>query len=140
MVDMLTQLGVGRIIPLQCDRSITKFNSAHRQKWQRVAVEACKQAQNPWVPQIDELQTIEQVLGEKNGLKLFADKDGRALSTINVIEPLTCLVGPEGGFSPNEYAKFAKNGVESAGLSKHILRIELAAITMMTQATAVNDV
>ena len=53
MIDMLTQLGVSRVVPLRCDYSESRFNDKHRQKWQRVAIEACKQSQNPWLPQIE---------------------------------------------------------------------------------------
>ncbi|MFT6407745.1 MAG: 16S rRNA (uracil1498-N3)-methyltransferase [Arenicella sp.] len=65
MVDMLTQLGVFEIIPLRCQYSVTKFSPAIAEKWARVAVEACKQSQNPWLPIITSERDLDDLLSSR---------------------------------------------------------------------------
>ena len=66
MVDALTQLGVSQIQPLLCEHSVTRFNDKMRAKWQRWAIEACKQSQNPWLPSIAEQCDLPQLLAGPN--------------------------------------------------------------------------
>jgi len=47
-------------------------------------------------------------------------------------DPLSILIGPEGGFTSDEVCHAEKNGVVVAGLGKRILRAETAAIAAVT--------
>ena len=67
MVDMLTQLGVDRVIPMRCDYSVSRFRENQRDKWQRIAIEACKQSQNPWLPIIETQREFTAVLANLHG-------------------------------------------------------------------------
>ena len=40
------------------------------------------------------------------------------------------LVGPEGGFTPEEFAALDAAGIERVGLGPHVLRVETAAIAV----------
>jgi 16S rRNA (uracil1498-N3)-methyltransferase len=50
--------------------------------------------------------------------------------------PLTFLVGPEGGFSPEELALACEAGIRTVRLGRTVLRAETAAITAAAQAVA----
>ncbi len=129
MIDMLTQLGVFEIIPLRCDRSITKFSENLYEKWLRVAIEACKQSQNPWVPIISNEVSFETLLSEVDRQFIFANADGMsALDISQRFNDLTILVGPEGGFSEAEFAKLKQFSIPSLSVGAYILRTETAAI------------
>jgi len=129
MIDMLTQLGVFEIIPLRCDRSITKFSENLYDKWLRVAIEACKQSQNPWVPIISNEVSFETLLSEVDRQFIFANADGMsALDISQRFNDLTILVGPEGGFSEAEFAKLKQFSIPSLSVGAYILRTETAAI------------
>ena len=133
MIDMLTQLGVFEIIPLRCDRSITKFRDSSRDKWERVAVEACKQSQNPWLPVISEEVVIGELLNDRDRNLMYAGID-TSLSTdiAEKFDELTVLVGPEGGFSENEFAKLHQFSVPSLSVGRYILRTEVAAVAVVS--------
>jgi len=145
MVDMLTQLGVGEIIPLTCEHSVTRFKANTHDKWQRVAIEACKQSQNPWLPEIDEAISVIDIVKVAAERLVFADSEGEPLANIVLSsnsaignvgvtgDSLIVMIGPEGGFSPAERALFYDNGIKSVTLGKHILRTETAAVTAAAQ-------
>lgn len=148
MLDMLTQLGVSKITPLVCEYSVSKVNDNSAEKWQRVMVEAAKQSQNPYLPIIQTEMALPKLL-DQHRLKqttsrlFYANADGAslfdALSFKHTIKPTqkfdeyTVLVGPEGGFSVNEFDLFAQLGISSISLGGHILRTEAAAIAVMSQ-------
>lgn len=134
MVDMLTQLGVGEIIPLACEHSVTRFKPNMHDKWRRVAIEACKQSHNPWLPEIDEeIRAVDLVKVAANRI-VFADADGVALNDVSSSkDKLIVMIGPEGGFSTAERSFFYDNGIKSVTLGCHILRTEVAAVTAAAQ-------
>ena len=105
MMDMLTQLGVSQIIPLTCERSVTRYSDNLRDKWQRSAVEASKQSQNPWLPLITQGYRVNELLELCDGLVVYADGQGESLSSVFKSAEggsLTVIIGPEGGFSEAE--------------------------------------
>lgn len=134
MIDMLTQLGVSEIIPLACEHSVTRFKPNMHDKWSRVAIEACKQSQNPWLPEIDEeILTVDLVKVASKRL-VFADANGAAIKDLaHKTNNLIVMIGPEGGFSPAERTLFYDNGIKSVTLGCHILRTETAAVTAAAQ-------
>ena len=141
MIDMLTQLGVSDIYPLACRHSVTKFNTNTRKKWQRTAVEACKQSQNPWLPEIHELFSIEEMLQELNAradtLACYADAAGDSILELSSPgKKLVVLIGPEGGFSKHEIECFKASGLHALTLAKTILRTETAAVSAAAQLSA----
>ena len=134
MVDMLTQLGVSEIIPLTCEHSITRFKPNMHDKWRRLAVESCKQSQNPWLPEIDEAISVADLVKVAKQRLVFADAEGNQLrEQANEVEKLIVMIGPEGGFSLAETQLFHDNGIKSVTLACHILRTETAAICAAAQ-------
>ena len=132
MVDMLCQLGVEQITPLNCEHSVTRFNEKIAQKWQRYAIESCKQSQNAWLPLIQEGQHLAKLLELKKGVGevwFYADRDGKLLAnTVPVAHDRTIFIGPEGGFSAHEIELFKAAEGTPVRLSDNILRTEAAAI------------
>jgi 16S rRNA (uracil1498-N3)-methyltransferase len=135
MIDMLTQLGVFQIIPLRCQYSVTKFNHSTSEKWLRVAIEACKQSQNPWLPTIASEQDLDQLLASVNNPNadratlVVANADGDSLLSLEQnSSEITVLIGPEGGFSGQEFEKLKQFSVSSMRIGPYIMRTEAAAI------------
>ncbi len=138
MVDMLVQLGVQQIIPLQCDYSSSVFKQNSLEKWQRVSIEACKQSQNPWLPKISEALTVSQLIklysNDTVAQLVYADGEGDKISEIELLcEHLVIMIGPEGGFSENEKDQFYSEKLAPIRLAEAILRSETAAITSAAQ-------
>ncbi len=131
MLDMLTQLGVKAFIPLQCEFSVSKINDKHMDKWQRGIIEACKQSENPFIPELRSLMTPQQAVEsvtQSDMLTYYADQEGVSVPQIAHSNALI-MIGPEGGFSANEMQYFQNKGVTAVKLGSHILRTETAAIS-----------
>ncbi len=132
LIDALTQLGVFEIIPLRCERSVTKSSKNTVEKWQRVAIEACKQSQNPWLPKILDEHNLDELLGESERSLYYADAGGESLSQLrkeaSTSSLATIIVGPEGGFTLQEFTILEQNAISSFKLGPYILRTEAAAI------------
>lgn len=134
MVEMLTQLGVKEIVPLACEHSVTRYKPKMHDKWQRWAIEACKQSQNPWLPEIDEGLALGDLLKIAPNRLIYADKSGDSISNSGVqVEDPIVLIGPEGGFSEAELALFKTAGLASLSTAGHILRTETAAVAFASQ-------
>ena len=141
MIDMLTQLGVSEIIPLRCERSITKYKSTIQEKWQRVAIEACKQSSNPWLPKISVERDIQKVLCQSDGLAIYADASGSPMTIVktNLSDKLTIIIGPEGGFSKQEIS-LLNESCSAVNLGLNILRTELACVIAASHARHIIDI
>lgn len=134
MLDMLTQLGVSEIIPISCEYSVTRFSDNMLEKWQRVTIEAAKQSQNPYLPVLQECVTVKELIERSDKPMVVANADGNSLLEHGFSESeLLVLIGPEGGFSDEEFGLFKSNGIASIALGGHILRTEAAAIAAASQ-------
>ena len=132
LIDALTQLGVFEIIPLRCERSVSKISKNTVEKWQRVAIEACKQSQNPWLPNVLAELSLDELLSESMRAFYYADAGGQAVAELknkaSTSLLATIIVGPEGGFTSQEFTKLEQNSISSFKLGPYILRTEAAAI------------
>jgi len=129
LIDMLTQLGIFEIIPLYCDRSVTKFSKNTIGKWRRGAIEACKQSQNPWLPVFNDETSLDDLLKDATRTLYYADGEGVDIDLLDRgSDKLTLIVGPEGGFSPREFTLLKQSNTASFKVGPYILRTEAAAI------------
>lgn len=124
LLNMATQLGVAKFQPVITDRT-----TAHHINWERmqkIVIEAAEQSNRNSVPQIlkpikfSDLDLSNVVFADEraaHGKK--SDCMARNIKSI--------LVGPEGGFSDNEFAALDAAGARGVSLGKTILRAELAA-------------
>jgi 16S rRNA (uracil1498-N3)-methyltransferase len=136
IVEKATELGVAKIIPVQ-----TEHTNADRVKLSRLsahAIEAAEQCGGTYIPKIEELQKINEMLENfpLDRRLLFCDEKLQA-SEVN-LENLkkgkwAILVGPEGGFSEIErnYLKGLKFTF-SISLGPRILRADTAAVTAIS--------
>jgi 16S rRNA (uracil1498-N3)-methyltransferase len=119
VVQKLTELGVDRIVPLQTDRSVVRWEGerAARQveRLRAVAREAAMQSRQVWLPVVEVVGSIGAL-----GAVALAESDGAAPS---LDQPIVA-VGPEGGWSEAERAA----GHPTVGLGPTVLRAETAAI------------
>ncbi|MDR0804120.1 MAG: 16S rRNA (uracil(1498)-N(3))-methyltransferase [Rickettsiales bacterium] len=128
LINMATQLGVARFQPV-----ITRFAIARHTNWARmkkIAIEAAEQSGRNSVPEFLPEITLDEFIG-KTPEFCFADErfahDFHNESRITDNGRVCVLVGPEGGFSDDEFAMLDKSGGTPLGLGKTILRAELAA-------------
>ncbi|MDB6056399.1 MAG: rsmE [Verrucomicrobiales bacterium] len=138
-IQKATELGVSRVVPLLSERVVTHLDNDSaedkREKWQRVAIEACKQCGQRWLPKIDAPITTKDFLAraEKFGFAVVGslERDARHLREYFAEQksPNTVAVwiGPEGDFSPAEYAAIRQSGAHPITFGPLVLRSETAA-------------
>lgn len=133
MIDMLTQIGVASVTPLVCERAISVPKDSQLEKLSRVSIEACKQSKNPYAIKIEQPCEFNEVFSF-DGPIVFGDQQGgswaeareRCSKALNIL----LLVGPEGGLSKQELDALSDVNACSVALGEHILRTELAAISV----------
>lgn len=131
MIDMLAQVGVAAIVPLLCERGTVKPKRASAERWRRIAIEACKQSRNPYLPGIPEPQSVGASLTHvpHGAVIAFADVAGAAPdATLAGRGGLYLYIGPEGGFTKEETALLHGAGAVPVNLGGNILRVETAAV------------
>ena len=120
----LTELGVGTIRLLECERSERLPGKLDR--LQRVAAEALKQCRRAYLPTFGLPATIQTLAGAGDEL-IVLDRMGSAPSQ-SVPRPLTLVIGPEGGLTVDELALLTAAGAVAVRVAGPILRIETAAL------------
>lgn len=134
MVEKLSELGVSELILLDADRSVVVPEGRNKiDRWNRIAEEAAKQSRRAGVMGIEGPRTVDQVLTSHASLTKWC------LSTQGHCQPLGSLlshlptnllmfIGPEGGWTEKELARFTEAGATPVSLTDTVLRIETAAI------------
>ena len=141
LIRELTSLGVRHFFPLVTNHSVKQnFNFDRMQK---IVLEALKQSGNLFLPLIQPPIEISQWL--KNLLpiqvKLIAEQSNtipikNALMNYTNISSVLILIGPEGGFHPEEVALAIDRDFIPVTIHPYRLRSELAAITAVNQIIA----
>ncbi len=137
----LTELGLTRWIPVISQRSVARPD--HRRmhermrRWNAIAVESMKQCGLSRIPDISEVMTFEALIESKeayDGKIIFWEEETAPLKDLFPDNPkkILVLVGPEGGFSPEEVNHAKGCGFKSASLGPRILRAETASIAACT--------
>lgn len=142
VIQKSVELGVKAVIPLVTRRSVNQpasdrwANKAKR--WQKIAEEAAEQSGRAWVPIIHPPQhwsNLEGLLPEGSRYLFWENpKEQRRLGQqLLASKSVTLLIGPEGGFDPEE-VHLARDllGFTTLSLGPRILRTETAAISVLT--------
>ena len=141
------EMGAGRLRPV-----LTRYAQAERLKLDRLranAVEAAEQCGILSIPPIDELARLPAALDalEPDRLLVFCDEDAAIADPLAALRgaadpaappPLAVLVGPEGGFAPEERAAIAaRPNTVALSLGPRILRADTAAVAVLALVQAV---
>ncbi len=154
IVQKAVEMGVQRIIPLISERTIVRLDArdaaAKAAKWSRTVLEACKQCGVNTLPVVEPPQSYAAFLQRADlpGLKIqcaivpHARPLRELLETARAADGRDCvlLIGPEGDFSPSEYAAGEAAGYRPASLGPIILRVETAVFLAVASARYALDV
>ena len=131
-----TELGVRSIIPMMTERVELRPEryANKRERWEKIVFEAVKQSGRAAVPRIDEPQPFAQIAG-RSGARILFDADAEP-STIDRLDDVTLLIGPEGGWSDEELRHARDAGCLFQRLGPRRLRAETAAIAALSVITS----
>lgn len=138
MIEKLTELGTTRIVIAEFERSVVHVGATHGDKLRRTALEAAKQSQRVWLPEITcGVPLAEAIPGQDTDAVLIAhpSHDVPSLSARlhgpeRSEQRLTAVVGPEGGLTDEELTMLSEANGELVRLAPNILRVETAAISI----------
>jgi 16S rRNA (uracil1498-N3)-methyltransferase len=143
VVQKATEMGAGAIQPV-----ITRFTQVHRinaEKLRANVIEAAEQCEVLTVPEVMADIALDRLLSSWDPARalVFADEGQASASPIEALRalagrPVGLLVGPEGGFAPEEREKLlAQAFTVPISLGPRILRADTAAVAALAviQAT-----
>lgn len=138
IVEKAAELGAARVRPVLTDR--TNADRVRTDRLSAIMVEAAEQCERLEVPTIEEPEKLDRLLGRWDASRrlIFCDEGGDAQDALTALTalppgPAAVLIGPEGGFSPEERARLrAMPGVTAVTLGPRILRADTAAIAALT--------
>jgi len=137
-IQKAVELGVTVIQPLYTKRSIIKVKENRLEKklqhWSGVIISACEQSGRTAIPTLKEPKTIDQYLNIPSNDLCLAMLPGTYPKLANLedlgttSQGISLLIGPEGGFTPEEEDLILKGGVKAVSFGSRILRAETAVI------------
>lgn len=138
IVQKSVELGVRSIQPIITAHTVARPESTQKKqiKWQRIALEACKQCGQNYLPEIHTPisfdQWIKQTSGYGTALVAALDEKAVHLKSHFAVSPPTgniaLLVGPEGDLSPEEYQAAYAVGFHPISFGSIVLRVETASL------------
>lgn len=139
MLEKAVELGVSRISPVVAefsDRGLEAASAKRHERWLRLIREASQQCRRWQLPILDLATPLAAQLSPA-GLRLLLDEQpgGTALVTAigeaPAVESVHLLVGPEGGWAPDERSAALAAGWRRVTLGPTILRAETAGIAAL---------
>jgi 16S rRNA (uracil1498-N3)-methyltransferase len=142
IVQKSTELGVRSIRPVYTEFSVVRLDGERAERrvehWRRIAESACEQCGRHSPPQIaapvDLGDCFDSIADANRRLALDVDTGTPLARLVPVPVALTLAVGPEGGFSAEDWRRLDRAGFEHVGLGPRVLRAETAALAACSLA------
>ncbi len=133
VIEKATELGVAEVVPVEAERSEKGLLEAARkrvERWRRIAFESGQQARRLAPPAVADPRRLGDCL-EARGARCFLEEEPGAPPLARAAAEGTefaLAVGPEGGWTDAERARFASAAWRPVSLGPFILRAETAAV------------
>ncbi|WP_122818109.1 16S rRNA (uracil(1498)-N(3))-methyltransferase [Nocardioides pantholopis] len=144
-VEMLTEIGVTRIVPWAASRSVAVWKGDRAEKslakWRSTAREAAKQARRAWFPEVTPLASTDEVVALMEGVDLVVVLHEEAHVPLASLElpdsgEVMVVVGPEGGLAEDEIDGFVAAGAVSVRMGGEVLRTSTAGVAAVAALLA----
>ena len=141
-IQKATELGVASISPLYTERTVIKLKSnstkSRKARWQSIATHACQQCGENWLPDINEIQRLEdwaQAVKAKHKIVLYPNAETK-LSSLTFDDSVAIAVGPEGDFTDREINLLTEKDFLPVKLGERVLRADTAVISVVSAIRA----
>ena len=145
LIQKAVELGVHEIWPLQTEQAVVRIRpdeAAKKTRWQAIALGACKQSGNPWMPRIAPVRGLADALAAlpAEGAACFGALQENAVPLPAFFGRLrrenrpqvAAFIGPEGDFSAGEVEALLAAGVQPVTFGPVVLRVETAALFILS--------
>lgn len=133
-----TELGVTSITPLFTERTEVRLKGERldkkQQHWQQILISACEQCQRNRLPELNSACALEDWIPQaQDGLRyvLHHRSDG-GLPDNPQRQPVSLLIGPEGGLSDDEISAAQAHQFKALTLGPRVMRTETAPIAALS--------
>ncbi|MDR1123888.1 MAG: 16S rRNA (uracil(1498)-N(3))-methyltransferase [Elusimicrobiota bacterium] len=136
LLDKCTQAGAFAFRPVvsaRSDADLLKKWDTKLARWQSILLAACKQCENPKIPQIcAPLTFAEAIKTAAAAPALICYEDEHKTNILDALAgcaaaEISIFTGPEGGYTPEEIKAAVAAGIKPVSLGRNILRAETAA-------------
>ncbi len=136
LLKQAAEIGIWEITPTITERAVAlpDKKKSKSNRWDTLLIEGCKQAENPFIPQIHgalSLATALQQINRETTAIFFGETPRNAEHqplNLRGYKNIAWFVGPEGGFTDSERQLLFENGAVPFSFGSWILRVETAAI------------
>ncbi len=133
MIEKSTEVGVERIVPVEAartERGLYEAAGKRVERWRKIARESSQQSRRVAAPMIEEARRVAGLAVEGCRLRLEEQPGAPLLlgALPKSLEPVSLLIGPEGGWTDPERVRLEGAGWVPVSLGAAILRAETAAI------------
>lgn len=137
-----TELGVSNFQPIITKRTIV--DKVNNERFKANIKEACEQCERNDFPEVFEVEKLNKFLSNSKiseKILILCDESGNGLQAKEVLtkikifenQEIVILIGPEGGFAEEEFAKMKElKNLYSISLGPRILRADTAMISALT--------
>jgi 16S rRNA (uracil1498-N3)-methyltransferase len=139
VVRQATEMGVARLVPFvstYSEKCAPERAARRLARWQRVAQESLKSCQRLYLPEISPVQAWTALLQGPEDVKLLCYEEERGGGLVNRLgrarpTGVRLLIGPEGGFTPEEVFQAREAGFRVVSLGPRRLRVQTAALAAL---------
>ncbi len=146
IVRQAAELGADVIIPFTAARSVSRIadekSTLKATRWQKIAREIARCSRSTQITDVLPVASWETMLAraDEQALKMIFWEEEDQMSIKDVLSDQTesqakdffIIVGPEGGLSKDEISGAKEAGFISVSLGKHILKVETAALAIIS--------
>ena len=150
IIEKAVELGVHRVIPVAAQRSVLKLSGPRLIKrlehWRGIITSASEQCGRNRLMSLSAPQSLEdaiaatapeqRLLCDPEADHTLAEHISASHQQPKMVKALTLLIGPEGGWSPEETAVATRQGVARIKFGLRVLRTETAGLALVSAATA----
>lgn len=146
IIQKSTELGVKEVTPIITNRVLSAIKNIDKEskkmeRWNKIALEACKQCKRTLIPTINEIIEFDKAINllkemdlilvpyenaENYGIKKVINDTKSDVSKIGIV------IGPEGGFEEEEINMLKEIGAKIITLGPRILRTETAGLVAIS--------
>lgn len=140
IVQKAVELGVSEIVPYLSKNCVSRPDKTDKkvERWRKIAVEAAKQCGRGVLPAVHAVvpaaEAVRLAAQAETALFLYENEKQTGLRDAlagGVGKTVSLMVGPEGGFAPEEAAAAKDAGLVSVSLGTRILRCETAPVAAL---------
>ncbi|HLU19651.1 MAG TPA: 16S rRNA (uracil(1498)-N(3))-methyltransferase [Pusillimonas sp.] len=144
IIEKAVELGAQRLIPVAAQRSVVQLSPERRAKrlghWQRIAQSASEQCGRNRILRLSEPVSLEACLSDNDDLGTVLlchpDADQNLAQALDGSSSVSLLIGPEGGWSPEEQKTALRHGARPLRFGDRVLRTETAGLALIAAISA----